>query len=58
MYSMCDSYRQYRRVVYISLQTSKKLLALWKKYVALASGLNFHPEDRCDWFSETSTSLN
>jgi hypothetical protein len=35
---MCGSYEQDRRVVYVSLQTSKKLLTFWKKSVPLVSG--------------------
>ena len=45
---LCGSYEQYRRVVYVSMQPSNKLLMLWKNSVPLASRSHFHPEDRCD----------
>lgn len=45
---MYGSYRQYRRVVYVSLHTGRKLLTFRKHSVPLASGSHFHPEERRD----------
>jgi hypothetical protein len=44
---MCGSNEQCRRVMYVGMQPSSKLLTFWKNSLPLASGSHFHPEDRC-----------